>query len=545
MFCTRILFYVFLWSPLIDYSMAATTGCIFSDSPQNGLIAKFYSYVYADYNDIRSLDFMSYGFLNNQYLGQEKDITNVDINAGIKCDGKDSKSICSPYNGDNITYSVDDNNDTTFSCSGVYCGEVKPEFGTVYGFGVTTTNFTVELTGYLLASQSGTYRFEIDAIDDSAQLSIGSGVAFDCCQADGTAHNTAFTINGLNGWDGGLAAGKGNVTLQSGFYYPFQIVYVNAITFAHMEFQMTLPDGTVLNDLSGHVFSLPEDSSVQCIANFATTTTTHWTGTYTTTYFTTTFTSTGSDGHATIETTYYVKTPATSSSTDISSGTATSTTNYTPDSVTGTTTYSTATGTFTGPDGVITTETTYYVKTPTTSHPSTATATTNYTPGSVTSTTTYSTATGTFTGPDGIVTTETTYYVMTPTTSSSTATNKYSNGTTIRYETVFSTVYSYCSCSDVSIYSTDVVTVTTTNANGSPEKVIQTNHYVQVPETMTVNPNVGSAVAAALASKTTEVSIPKYSPITTGLSTYSGAASGLSTGVLTFAVGLLFAMVVV
>lgn len=109
---------------------------------------------------------------------------------------------------------------------------------------------------------------------------------------------------------------------------------------------------------------------------------------------------------------------------------------------------------------------------------------------------------------------------------------------------MFSTIYSYCSCSDVSIYSTDVVTVTTTNGNGNPEKVVQTNHYVQVPETMTVNADMGSAVAAALASKTTEGSIPRYYPITTGLSTYSGAASGLSNGIFTFAVGLLFAMIV-
>lgn len=243
-------------------SKADTIGCILSQSPQDGLVAKFYSYPNDDMVDVASLRYMSYGFMYSKHLGEIGGVTNIDINNGIACKDGNSEFECSPYNGDTVTFS-----DYALICNGISCGSVETQYGTVFGFEITTMNYTVEIVGYLLASQTGSYKFTMESIDDSAQLSIGAGIAFDCCNSDETSHNTDFTINAVKGWNQDAAFASGSTDLEKGFYYPFQLVYTNAVTFGHLKFQMILPDGTIVSDLDGHVFSLPENFSGQCMAN--------------------------------------------------------------------------------------------------------------------------------------------------------------------------------------------------------------------------------------------------------------------------------------
>ena len=101
-----------------------------------------------------------------------------------------------------------------------------------------------------------------------------------------------------------------------------------------------------------------------------------------------------------------------------------------------TNTFSTGVTTFTGSDGIATTETIYYVETPTR-------ATTIYSGWTGSVTATISTGTTTFTGPDGELTTETVYYVETP--------------------TVATTTYSGWTGSETTTVSTEVTTVSYTH----------------------------------------------------------------------------------
>ena len=435
------------------------------------------------------------------------------------------------------------------------------------------SNFTMHIQGFYYAETSGYYTV-MGETDDFGTFAFNF-TGYDCCGLSQYPEEWPYwpspgdyeyiQTNSENG--PGSQKFSVKAYLQAGSYYLFDVFYVNKDASAFFSLTYTDPSGELHTDYTGNVFQFAEKPSECPIGEdvYITSLVSSYSGGPSGTS-TVTGTSVGDDGYGTIRTTYTVfeydvietssgssAPSASSSAPSVSSSSISS--NETISSYTSIKSSESSYLSFTNEpitsnssnESIDTypSETSTVSVTKTDTVTGTTTVTTDCTEGDVTAPTTYSTATVTVTGPDGIVTTETTYYVKTPATSSGTATNKYSNDTATRYETVFSTVYSYCSCSDVSIYSTDVVTVTTTNANGSPEKVIQTNHYVQVPETMTTNPDMGSAVAAALASKTTEVSIPKYSAITTGLSTYSGAASGLSTSVFTFAVGLLFAMVVV
>ncbi|SCU92272.1 LANO_0E00210g1_1 [Lachancea nothofagi CBS 11611] len=179
-------------------------------------------------------------------------------------------------------------------------------------------------------------------------------------------------------------------------------------------------------------------------ANVNSTTTTGWTGSFTSTYSTALTTFTGSDGIPTTETVYYVETP-------VANTNSTTTTGWTGSF---TSTYSTALTTFTGSDGIPTTETVYYVETPVANVNSTTT--TGWT-GSFTST--YSTALSTFTGSDSIPTTDTIYYVETPTANAN------------------STVYTPWTGSFTSTYSTELTTFT--GSDGVP--TTETVYYVETP----------------------------------------------------------------
>ncbi|KAG0654505.1 hypothetical protein C6P45_003357 [Maudiozyma exigua] len=59
----------------------------------------------------------------------------------------------------------------------------------IYGFPVTATNFTVELLGLCA--------FSINYVHDAADISIGMGVAFDCCDKNATnvSKNSLLNVN--------------------------------------------------------------------------------------------------------------------------------------------------------------------------------------------------------------------------------------------------------------------------------------------------------------------------------------------------------------
>lgn len=125
----------------------ATAACLPSSTSSNGFTAKFYQYDFGDESTFSTAAYMASGYANGELLNTESGITNILI---------------------------------------------------AYGYSLDATNFTVELTGYFLAPQTGNYSVQIDHVDDSAILDLGTGLAFDCCLQDASPiGNTDFSINAI------------------------------------------------------------------------------------------------------------------------------------------------------------------------------------------------------------------------------------------------------------------------------------------------------------------------------------------------------------
>ncbi|CAD6466768.1 CBK_G0000060.mRNA.1.CDS.1 [Saccharomyces cerevisiae] len=237
----------------------------------------------------------------------------------------------------------------------------------LFGFYTTPTNITLEMTGYFLPPQTGSYTFSFATVDDSAILSVGGSIAFECCaQEQPPITSTNFTINGIKPWHGSLPDNiAGTVYMYAGFYYPMKIVYSNAVSWGTLPISVTLPDGTtVSDDFEGYVYTFDNNlSQSNCTipdpsnytASTTITTTEPWTGTSTSTSTELT-TVTGTNGLPTDETIIVVRTPTTANTivttTEPWTGTFTST--------------STEMTTVTGTNGQPTDETVIVVKTPTT-----------------------------------------------------------------------------------------------------------------------------------------------------------------------------------
>ncbi|CAI4943895.1 BAD_HP_G0025120.mRNA.1.CDS.1 [Saccharomyces cerevisiae] len=200
----------------------------------------------------------------------------------------------------------------------------------LFGFYTTPTNITLEMTGYFLPPQTGSYTFKFATVDDSAILSVGGNVAFECCaQEQPPITSTNFTINGIKPWDGSPPDNiTGTVYMYAGFYYPMKIVYSNAVAWGTLPISVTLPDGTtVSDDFEGYVYTFDNNlSQSNCTipdpsnytASTTITTTEPWTGTSTSTSTELT-TVTGTNGLPTDETVIVVKTPTTAISSSLSS----------------------------------------------------------------------------------------------------------------------------------------------------------------------------------------------------------------------------------
>lgn len=331
----------------------AIDACLPTDAASGGFTAKFYQYDFGDSSTFTSPAFMGYEYANRDLLTTVSSVNNIGF------------TWCMPYeNWLGIWQNVQCG--TGFSYSGcINQPNSSLQQGQIYEYTLDATNFVVELTGYFLAPQTGSYTIQLSQVDDAAVLDIGHGLAFDCCQQGvPPVQNTDFSINAIKPDNGDPGEMSATVSLVENYYYPIKIVYVNEVNYAVLQVAMTAPDGTVItNDFSGHVFSFPEDTqqpdcTVTNPAPFVTsTTTTARTGTFTTTFSTATTIVTLSGGSEAEEIVYEVETPSIP---------AITTTAFTGYSGTETSTYSTGATVFTGPDGNVTPETIYYVEMPTT-----------------------------------------------------------------------------------------------------------------------------------------------------------------------------------
>ncbi|CAI6381427.1 BBF_HP2_G0000150.mRNA.1.CDS.1 [Saccharomyces cerevisiae] len=345
---------------LANVVSATTAACLPANSRKNGMNVNFYQYSLMDSSTYSNAAYMAYQYADKVKLGSVSGQTDISINYNLPCVTTSGTYQCPQEDA----YG-------NWGCRGKgRCSNsqaVSYWSTDLFGFYTTPTNITLEMTGYFLPPQTGSYTFSFATVDDSAILSVGGSIAFECCaQEQPPITSTNFTINGIKPWHGSLPDNiAGTVYMYAGFYYPMKIVYSNAVSWGTLPISVTLPDGTtVSDDFEGYVYTFDNNlSQPNCTipdpSNYTVsttiTTTEPWTGTFTSTSTEMT-TITGTNGVPTDETIIVVKTPTTASTiittTEPWTGTFTST--------------STEMTTVTGTNGLPTDETVIVVKTPTT-----------------------------------------------------------------------------------------------------------------------------------------------------------------------------------
>ncbi|CAI4242407.1 BFH_collapsed_G0000760.mRNA.1.CDS.1 [Saccharomyces cerevisiae] len=352
---------VFTLLALINVASGATEACLPAGQRKSGMNINFYQYSLKDSSTYSNAAYMAYGYASKTKLGSVGGQTDISIDYNIPCVSSSGTFPC-----------PQEDSYGNWGCKGM--GACSNSQGIAYwstdlfGFYTTPTNVTVEMTGYFLPPQTGSYTFKFATVDDSAILSVGGATAFDCCaQEQPPITSTNFTINGIKPWGGSLPPNvEGTVYMYAGFYYPMKVVYSNAVSWGTLPISVTLPDGTAISDdFGGYVYSFDDDltqsdctipdPSNYTITGLITTTTEPWTGTFTSASTEVT-TITGTNGQPTDETVIVIRTPT-------SEGLITTTTEPWTGTFTST---STEVTTITGTNGQPTDETVIVIRTPTT-----------------------------------------------------------------------------------------------------------------------------------------------------------------------------------
>lgn len=314
---------------LANTTSANTEACLPTNEREDGMNINFYEYMLGDTSTYTDPAYMGYGYANTKNLGSVSGQTELSVYYSSPCD---SIPTCSenlqpmkrdeqPCAETSIAFTKRDDDD---------CDPDAAYWSSdLFGFYTTPTNVTVEMTGYFLPPENGSYSFFFDSVDDSAILSVGGEDAFECCeQQQSPITSTSFTVNGVSG--DSSSSLEESVYLYAGYYYPMKIVFSNANSSATLSVGMTLPNGTfVFDDFEGYVYSFDNnpvqadctiaDPARHTIAAVARTRTLPWTGTYTTTEMQTS-TYTGLNGLTTEETIFEIQTPSIVNSSTATSG---------------------------------------------------------------------------------------------------------------------------------------------------------------------------------------------------------------------------------
>ncbi|CAD6622821.1 AMH_1a_G0016440.mRNA.1.CDS.1 [Saccharomyces cerevisiae] len=306
---------------LATTTLASTEACLPTNKREDGMNINFYEYTLGDKTTYLEPEYMGYEYSDTKKLGSVSGQTDLSIYYSPPCE---TTPTC-------VTYAVMRRDEDpcgplyeTKKRDNEYCDPNTAYWSSdLFGFYTTPTNVTVEMTGYFLAPENGSYTFSFDTVDESAILSIGGDNAFACCeQQQSSVTSTNFTIDAVGGNDG--SSSEGSVYLYAGYYYPMKIVFSNAEESATLPVAFSLPNGTfVMDDFSGYVYSFENnpaqddctitDPASHTIDALARTRTQAWTGTYTTTVVQTS-TYTGLNGLTTEETVFEIQTPTATSS---------------------------------------------------------------------------------------------------------------------------------------------------------------------------------------------------------------------------------------
>lgn len=124
----------------------------------------------------------------------------------------------------------------------------------------SATNFSVALSGYYVAPQTGLYRFSYQ-VDDAGIIFVGAGTAFDCCAHSSDFFGTNATF--INQYDAQSPTIR-ELYLEAGRSYPIKIYFINALLIAKNQLTVILPDGTKDTNIGTSVYSGFDNSSDNC-----------------------------------------------------------------------------------------------------------------------------------------------------------------------------------------------------------------------------------------------------------------------------------------
>ncbi|GEQ72491.1 hypothetical protein JCM33374_g6178 [Metschnikowia sp. JCM 33374] len=117
--------------------------------------------------------------------------------------------------------------------------------GDIYGYRISQSNFSMDITGYFLAPQTGEYHFTME-VDDGAFFWMGAG---DSCS--GTAIDD---VTGQSFKAESLKPMKLIIDLEEGLYYPIKIVCANWHGGAKFDLQYSAPDGTIVKEIASNIY---------------------------------------------------------------------------------------------------------------------------------------------------------------------------------------------------------------------------------------------------------------------------------------------------
>ena len=206
---------------LLNVASGSTQACLPVGPRKNGMNINFYQYTLMDSFTCSNATYMAYGYASKTKLGSVGGQTDISIDYNIPCVTLSGTFPCpqeDAYETLGLLY--------RWRCKGTLkCFNYRTVsyWSTdLFGFYTTPTNITLEMTGYFLPPQTGSYTFRFAKVDDSAILSVGGNVAFECCaQEQPPITSTDFTINGIKPWQGSLPDNiGGTVYMYAGYYYP-------------------------------------------------------------------------------------------------------------------------------------------------------------------------------------------------------------------------------------------------------------------------------------------------------------------------------------
>lgn len=238
LFCLGALFLLLLYSVKAE----GVQGCIPKEVFNNGFDVTFYRYTNKDRVGYETNFFSSEVYKELGEFEKASGVTKINF-----------------YGGD---YDFDD-----------------VQTGTIYGKTITSSNFSMVLTGYFLAAESGDYKFTA-AADDGVAVALGAGSG-ECCGEIEDNVQEGFQIEAwkANTVEGSTGVTTTTVTLVEGVYYPITIIYFNALTQWIFSLNYTMPSGDISLDYS-NVYQIQLEENI-CPTSSSSISTTHTTTTVT------------------------------------------------------------------------------------------------------------------------------------------------------------------------------------------------------------------------------------------------------------------------